>query len=446
MFRVVPAGQRSSPARGLEDVPLGDATSTLFVTMVSIECPTSPAGKLIPPTATHGANPELHLEIVRTEEGFLALENAWDGLLDQSAIRTPFLRWDWVSLWWKEYRDRFELAIGVIRDRDRQPRAIAPFVIGRDIRGARRYLRHLTFLGGLGDIMSEGMDLIIPAGMEPVCSPWLCRLIGDLRRDWDVAKLPMIAEESPNRANLFAALQRAGHGANVIERHVSRVVDLPACWQEMEARLSSNRRSAFRRKWRDLTQKCGGAALVAPPGVAGEALFERLLELHSMRWEGAESQFLGEAARRFHRSLVSRWWPQGRIVMPSLQIDGRPIAMTYNFVEDGKLWYYQAGRDPNLEHLSVGKLALGWSIKVAITMGLRQFDFLPGDSDIKRMWTDQVRHLEDLEGFGRASVRAWLFRAMRAMKRITGDRARVGRDEARGIARESDSRSGTSGP
>lgn len=412
--------------------------------MASVECPAPPDSKAMLPTVTQDVDPGLHLEVVRTEEGFLALESAWDGLLDQSAIRTPFLRWDWVSLWWKEYRDRFKLAIGVIRDRDHQPRAIAPFVIGRDIRGARRYLRHLTFLGGLGEIMSEGMDLIIPAGMESVCSPWLCRLIGDLRRDWDVAKLPMIAEESPNRANLFGALQRAGHGANVIERHGSRIIDLPSSWQEMEARLSSNRRSAFRRKWRDLTQKCGGAALVAPPGVSGEAMFERLLELHAMRWEGAESQFLCEATRRFHRSLVSRWYPQGRIVMPSLQIDGKPVAMTYNFVENGKLWYYQAGRDPSLEHLSVGKLALGWSIQVAIARGLRQFDFLPGDSEIKKMWTDRIRHLEDLEGFGRTSVRAWLFRTMRAMKRIAGDRARVGSNDGRGVARDGESPSGTS--
>lgn len=385
--------------------------------MISMDCQSPSAQKTVADGQNPVGTPGLRLEIVREEDEFLALEPCWDRLLDKSAIRTPFLRWDWVSLWWQQYRDRFKLAVGVLRDGDHQPRGIAPFVIGRDFHGLRRHLRHLTFLGGMGEIMSEGMDLIVPAGLEPVYSPRLCQVIRELRREWDIAKLPMIAEESPNRGHLFEALQCAGCGANVLDRRPSRVVDLPPGWHEMEMRLSSNRRSFHRRKWKAWIHKSGGTAVASQPGMMGEARFEQLLELHAMRWGSAESQFLCETTKRFHRALVSRWWPQGRIVMPSLDVDGRPAAMTYNFVDDGKFWYYQAGRDPKLNHLSLGKLALGWSIQVAIQMGLRQFDFLPGDNDIKSMWTDQVRYLEDFESFARTSFKAGLFRAVRAIKR-----------------------------
>ena len=53
----------------------------------------------------------LRLEIIADEARFLELAPHWDGLLERSATRSPFLRWDWVSLWWEEYRGQFQLAI-----------------------------------------------------------------------------------------------------------------------------------------------------------------------------------------------------------------------------------------------------------------------------------------------------------------------------------------------
>ena len=41
----------------------------------------------------------LTLDIVREQEEFLALSPWWDALVDECSTRSPFLRWDWVSLW-----------------------------------------------------------------------------------------------------------------------------------------------------------------------------------------------------------------------------------------------------------------------------------------------------------------------------------------------------------
>ena len=71
----------------------------------------------------------LTLDIVRDEAGFHALQPFWDSLVDQMATRSPFLRWDWLSLWWEECRREAKLVIAVLRDAEGVPHAIAPLML-----------------------------------------------------------------------------------------------------------------------------------------------------------------------------------------------------------------------------------------------------------------------------------------------------------------------------
>src|SRR6218665_2437098 len=106
------------------------------------------------------------LDIVRDEAGFLALEPYWDKLLEQCNTCTPFLRWDWMRLWWAEFKTDFELVVVVVRDDVGVPLAIAPLTIGREHEGLRRHLRHLGFMSGFGFVQGERMDFLVPAGKE----------------------------------------------------------------------------------------------------------------------------------------------------------------------------------------------------------------------------------------------------------------------------------------
>ena len=108
----------------------------------------------------------MRLEILREESAFLALEPWWDRLLEQSATPTPFMRWDWVRLWWQVFGHGYELAMAVVYDEQKVPQAIAPLMLGHDSPGPRRHLRHLGFLGGLGPVRGERMDFLVPAGRE----------------------------------------------------------------------------------------------------------------------------------------------------------------------------------------------------------------------------------------------------------------------------------------
>lgn len=356
------------------------------------------------------------LQIISGEEDFLALEPFWNRLLEQSATRTPFLQWDWVRFWWETFREDFRLAIGVVRDAMGQPVAIAPCVLGLG-GGSRRFMRHLAFIGGLGPVRGEGMDFLIAQGMEKDLAPVLGGLFGALRSRWDVALLMMVPDSSPNLPWIVDALQAVGAGRCAVQRRVSPYLVLPRNWQELEMQHSASWRSTHRRKWNKALTAHQGRMLLAGRDMPAERAFDALVALHRHRFDERQSAFLNPRALSFHRRLVGRWMEERRIQLTLLELDGSPQAATYCLVDGGKAAQYQAGWHPRFASLSVGRLAMGCAIQEAMDRGLREFDFLPGDGPHKRLWTQQTRHLDDLECFHPHSLRARLFRALRAVGR-----------------------------
>ena len=152
-------------------------------------------GKTIPPAAMVVA--ASCFELVENTEGFLALEEDWKRLADCCATKTPFMKWDWVALWWQTFEDRYQLAVGVVKDRNTGlVRGIAPLVLGRQSTGRRARLKQLGFLGGLADVASEGMDFLIQEGDEPVVAPQLARVFAMTRSRWEAVHLQMMHGES----------------------------------------------------------------------------------------------------------------------------------------------------------------------------------------------------------------------------------------------------------
>ncbi|MEQ1841287.1 MAG: GNAT family N-acetyltransferase, partial [Verrucomicrobiales bacterium] len=367
----------------------------------------------------------LSLEIIHDRDRFLTLEPFWDALLERSAVRTPFMRWDWIRLWLEECEEPVELAVAVARDSEGAPLAIAPLVLGRTGEGWRGRLRQLTFAGCIGRVDSEGVDFIIPSGQEGVLAPVLCKVFRLLGNRWDVVHLPMMHEESVSLPHVIAALDSCALGVVRMNRQASRFIRLPATWEELEQSHGGNWRSNHRRKWRKMQESFGGRPLKGGKDLDGGVAFDALLHLHGKRWTIDESAFLWPGVERFHKRLVEKWLPRGRVVIPLLELDGKPGAVSYIFNDFGKFWFYQSGWNEEYSTISVGKMATAWNVQCAIESGIREFDFLPGEYAYKQEWSNDVRFVEDVEAFQPWSLRAWVFRGLRACKRRMAARAAV---------------------
>ena len=359
----------------------------------------------------------LTLDIVRDEAGFFALQPFWDALVDQMATRSPFLRWDWLSLWWEECRREARLVIAVLRDAEGVPHAIAPLMLASEPDPARKHLVTLTFLAGFGDAHGERLDLIVPAGQEDELTPQLCLVFRQLRRECDNVRLNHLPEESPNTPHLLAVLKEAYSHAGVLNRQASRFIGLPASWKDYEERHNSKWRNVLRRRRRAFTGEHAGTATMAGERISIPEAMREFRVLHAMQWPAGVSSFTTDASWGFHQRLAERWLPQQRIWMPMLEADGKVIAALYGFIERDEFFQFQTGWEKSLSKISPGRLVMRWAIDCCIQRGLRVYDMLPSDYEYKRQWCDGVRWLLDLEAFNPASWRATTFHALRTLRR-----------------------------
>ena len=357
------------------------------------------------------------LEIVRSPQGFDALRPNWDTLVKQMAVPTPFMRWDWARRWWNHFAEGRRLAIGVLRDPDGTPLAIAPFVISRGDHSGRRCLKHLTWISGVGEVLGERMDLLVPKGREAELTPRLLQCIDQLQAEWDAVWLPAMPTDSPNLSFLKEALDRVGVGAQEVQRHACRFTPIPTDWAAYGAARSARWRRNLRNRWASLIDDHDGERCLSGREMPhGEAL-DHLARLHLLQWPNGGSNFMRPDSWAFHRELALECLEDGRALLTLLKADGRVVAAAYGLVKRGGFSLFQQGWDPDYKSLSIGNLGVHWSLEAAASQGLHTYDMLSGDSRYKAEWCPDLQHTVDLETFQPESLRAHLFRSVRSLSR-----------------------------
>lgn len=359
----------------------------------------------------------MKLDIIRDEAGFRALEPCWDALLEQSAVRTPFLRWDWVSLWWEEFHEGFTLAIAVVRDDHGTPLAIAPLMIGREVEGVRRHLQHLGFLGGLGEVKGERLDFLVPAGREPELTPILCQVFHLLGVEWQAVRLNKLPEESPNYPWIVQALHLCTTGGGILKATQCECIRLSSSWTEFEAALPGKHRRELRRR-RELLKQENDFQEQLVTSADMEVRLDEFADLHRQHYPDGVSSFVTPKSWRFHRRLAQKWLPSGRAMLPFLAVGGDMVGGIYGFVEGDEFLFFQLGWHSRLARFSMGHLSIRWAVECCMVRSLRLFDMLPGTYRYKKEWSQTSRQVLDLEAYQPESLRAALFRSIRHLKRL----------------------------
>jgi CelD/BcsL family acetyltransferase involved in cellulose biosynthesis len=362
--------------------------------------------------------PGLRFEISRDEAGLKSLAPHWDRLLDSGAVRTPFMRWDWMEIWWRHFSGQFRPAIGAVWTADGEVVAIVPFMIGGGTVSARRHLRHLTFLAGLGEVVAEGLDLMVRPGFEPVLDPLLDRLFAAIREDWDLAHFGFLDTASPHYDRLRRAINRHASDLQEVNAQASPVARFDeGGWDTYLMQRTGNFRKKYKRIVAESTRDYTVTFHEAETAEQAVAMMETLTALHGERWTADQSLFLQPRTRSFHAELAARWAGQKRVMLLVMAFDGTPVAANYAFIEGARLWDYQGGWKVEHIELSPSKLIIAENIRRAMQRGIQEYDLLPGDLEYKNKWAKEHRFLVDLEACNPTSFRAKLFRSMRSVKR-----------------------------
>ena len=160
--------------------------------------------------------------------------------------------------------------------------------------------------------------------------------------------------------------------------------------------LSRNSREQIRRSVK-LYQQAGEIVLQSAATVdEGYAFLDQLAALHQTSWRARGQPGVFSSARfmAFHRALVARALPAGKILLLRVVAGGQPIGLLYGFREAGSFYFYQSGLAPSRDNrMKPGLVAHACAIAHCAAEGLKEYDFLAGDSQYKQSLSTGARSL-----------------------------------------------------
>ncbi len=295
------------------------------------------------------------------------LRDDWDRLAEGAGH--PFGTWEWVRIWWRHYGEGKELFTFSVHDADARMVAILPLYIARERPRVARFL-------GYGDQRSP---LCEPADRE-LAAAGIRTLLG---RGEDRCAL-LLGEMMPGDQGWDALL-----GGSLIRVDADPVVHLDGIsWEDYLASKSSSFRKQARYQERRLAREHELSFRLTETPEQLEADMDALIALHDMRW-GSESTGVFAGARgQMQRELAAAALVRGWLRLWIEEVDGKPAAAYYGLRYAGSEFFYQSGRDPSFDRLSVGAVMLAHAVRDACDAGVRTFRFLAGDEPYKLRLAD----------------------------------------------------------
>lgn len=325
----------------------------------------------------------IKIEEVSTDTTFLALQADWNHLLAQSRNPNVFLTWDWFFCWWKYFGGGKQLHILIAKDEAGTIRGIAPLFITVEKWGLRN-LRVVKFLG-THPISSEYLDFICEEryareGAEAFLNYLTASkevdllFFSDLREDSLVLK-------SANQVDSRTFQIEAGETCPFIS--------FPSDWEEYQSALSARTRKYLKQIFKYFLEEKGGG-LKKALARDYERVLARLFELHTQRWQakGKPGGFVTAEKLNFHGEIAQRLSANNQLGLYYLEVDQKIISVLYGFSCSDTYYFYQSGFDLRYKQYSPGQVVLFHAIQDCFNSGIKRFDFLRGDEEYKRKWTN----------------------------------------------------------
>ena len=347
------------------------------------------------------ADSQIEIRRIETDEGFLSLKEAWNAVLASSLAESFFLRWEWLYHWWQAYKreDRGLMILLAYKGEDLV--GIGPFYVTSRIEAGVDASRGLFFLGTCAEaLISEYMDMISKAGYEEEVVEAVFRHISENDMA-DTIALHKIPSSSSTISMLEGLAKGAGLGFEE-RRSECPYIPLQADWSSFVEGLSPSMRSKLRAGRRRLAGYADAfIRSTTDPGEL-EDDFREFKRLHQKRWEALNKpgSFSGGSFEGFLRSVSGVMLKDGFLRLSFLSVSGRNIAVLYNIIYKGRVYFFQAGLDASFDRgLAPGLLLHANAIEEAIGAGLKEYDFLlmGKADDYKKRWTQVSRGLSDIE-------------------------------------------------
>ena len=323
------------------------------------------------------------VSIAASAEEFAALAPEWNRLHDEADAASVFSSWMWLYEWWRSYGAGRALRLLVARRAGAMLGVLPLYFDAATALGVG--VRVLRLVGTGGDTHPDDLGPVLALGSEAPAALALARAALRLPGA-DVWLFSDVDPRSVFPAALEAAARERGMATARGGGERIALVRLPATWPQFLQSLGRDRRWRLRRVRRGLAEQHAARFLVWDDAATLDEAVDRLAELHRLRWAaaGRPSESFGSAMYLgFHRSVIKSFFGRRWLRLYCLEVDGEPGAMLYCYRFRNRVFLMQAGFDPKLARLGVGKALLAHALEHAIGEGNEAFDFLRGEHRYK---------------------------------------------------------------
>lgn len=317
------------------------------------------------------------------------LEEAWNTLLAESGTHVPFLRHEYLRVWWQtrgggEWGAEAALAV------------VTAWQAGRLIGVAPLF--HAVHQGRpvlllLGSIeVSDYLDVIArPGDLGEFLAGLLPFLAAAELPAWQALDWYNLLEDSPSLPAIQQAAARLGWNLSTERVYHAPSIPLPGDWETYLAGIDKKQRHEIRRKMRRAEENANVRWYIVQDGATLDDEMSAFFDLMSQDEEKA--RFLTPPMRDFMRQAARCAFERGCLQLAFLEVDGRKAAGYISFDYLNRLWVYNSGFDRSLQELSPGWVMLGNLLRWANENQRREFDFMRGNEEYKYRFGGVDRHL-----------------------------------------------------
>ncbi|MBI3361570.1 MAG: GNAT family N-acetyltransferase [Chloroflexi bacterium] len=319
--------------------------------------------------------------IYRDPSAFDALASEWNTLVDQNPALPPFMRREWLSLWWRIVGIG-ELFLVAAREDSGRAIGIAPLYV--DPSDGRRVVRNVGYGTPFYMDISDYLDFIIAPGREAeVYAAMLEALCGPDAPDWDRIELCNLAEWSPLLTGFEAQATQRGLKIEKSPLSTCPALQLPDSFDAYLESLDAKQRREIKRKMRRAGGETEVTWYIVGPERDIEAEAGAFIEMMSISGKG-KHDFLIPQMREMFLEGMKMAQANGWLQLAFLEVNGRKAAAYLNFDYHGRVWVFNSAIDAEASGgISTGWVLLANLIQWAIENKREYYDFLRGDEEYK---------------------------------------------------------------
>jgi hypothetical protein len=355
-------------------------------------------------------NQELRIELIDSEEAFLAIKDEWDALIDKNINPSFYATFPFVYTAWKHYRTENNSLFILLVRRDAALVGIAPFRIdSMKVRNIRlfRAIRFIAEWGG-GDkpaiVTTEKPDLI-----------WdrIFQFLNKEFTQWDGILLTEQPTDSPVLNQKF--FNNIWYSARVVPEYTSFYVSITGTWEEYIKTRGKNTYRTWknsRKKLFDLPERVKFQC-IDNPEILPDAL-DRFIAIEQSGWKKNSDFSVGgsEKQKAFYKELLTHLAYENRVAIYFLISENTDIAGAIVYKYKSIAYIAQITYRPTHSEYSPGVILNVEIIKAMFGTHYKEFDFLGlrGDEKnfLKKNWSTGTRQTITIQIYNR-NLRRYLY-------------------------------------